>query len=66
MTNRNNEGVAGQTLSLRCGTKFSLDLMQQAETFAPSAGWAKANPDLALKLLFICPSPAPWLDEILN
>lgn len=42
------------------------DIVGQIRSFSPPAGWARMHPELALKILFICPQVAPWADEILD
>jgi hypothetical protein len=59
--------VANNDLSaLQCNRKTPADLIASFQGFSPPPGWAKLNPELALKLLFIFPQDAPWVNEILG
>ena len=55
-----------QQIPLHCSINTGTDIVERLKNFSPPPGWARAHPEIALKILFICPQLGPWVDEILN
>lgn len=59
-------GTKSSSMPLQCNKKRYAGAMMPGEICAPPAEWARAHPDRALRLLFVCPVEGPWLDEIIG
>lgn len=57
-------GTGVRSRSLLRDAKKSSDATPFLEGFCPPPGWARAHPDRALRMLYVCPQDAPWVDEI--
>lgn len=57
-------GTNARTRPLSRSVKASRTAPTFLEGFAPPPGWARRHPDQALRMLYVCPQDAPWVDEI--